>query len=101
MILQQKAYAEGAIALCLYCAALIDKGSEDAESLHALLTPVAKTWHSEFGLIANDLAIQVHGGYGYTRDFDEIGRGSCRERVCKSGYISVGAASLKKKNNKI
>ena len=70
MLLQQKTYAEGAIALCLYCAALVDKGGEDAESLLALLTPVAKTWPSEFGLIANDLAIQVHGGYGYTRDFD-------------------------------
>lgn len=70
MLLQQKAYSEGAIALCLYCAALVDQGSQEAESLLALLTPVAKSWPSEFGLIANDLAIQVHGGYGYTRDFD-------------------------------
>lgn len=70
MLLQQKAYAEGALALCLYCAALLDEGGSDADSLLALLTPVAKTWPSEFGLIANDLAIQVHGGYGYTRDFD-------------------------------
>ena len=31
---------------------------------------MAKTWPSEWGLAANDLAIQVHGGYGYTRDFD-------------------------------
>ncbi|AEG47798.1 acyl-CoA dehydrogenase domain-containing protein [Sphingobium chlorophenolicum L-1] len=70
MLLQQKAYAEGALALCLYCARLVDQGGEDAETLLALLTPVAKSWPSEFGLIANDLAIQVHGGYGYTRDFD-------------------------------
>src|SRR3546814_19448166 len=28
---------------------------------------------------------------------DQIGRASCRERVCQSGYTSVGAVSLKKK----
>ena len=67
MLLQQKIYAEGALALCLYCAALVDR---DEEALLGLLTPIAKTWASEFGLAANDLAIQVHGGYGYTRDFD-------------------------------
>ncbi len=70
MLLQQKAYAEGAVAVCLYCAHLFDQGSEEAEALLALLTPIAKSWPSEFGVIANDLAIQVHGGYGYTRDFD-------------------------------
>ncbi|MEV4933909.1 acyl-CoA dehydrogenase [Sphingobium sp. LSP13-1-1.1] len=70
MLLQQKIYAEGAFALCLYCARLIDTDGEEAESLLSLLTPVAKSWPSEFGLIANDLAIQVHGGYGYTRDFE-------------------------------
>ncbi len=71
MLVAQKCYAEGALALCMYCARLVDE-DKDAESaaLLALLTPVAKTWSSEFGLAANDLAIQVHGGYGYTRDFD-------------------------------
>ena len=34
-----------------------------------LLTPIAKSWPSEYCLEANKLAIQVHGGYGYTRDF--------------------------------
>jgi alkylation response protein AidB-like acyl-CoA dehydrogenase len=70
MLLQQKAYAEGALALCFYCAHLVDQGGHEAELLLALLTPIAKSWPSEFGVIANDLAIQVHGGYGYTRDFD-------------------------------
>jgi alkylation response protein AidB-like acyl-CoA dehydrogenase len=71
MLLAQKAYAEGALALCLYCAKLVDeRGDRNSEALLGLLTPVAKTWPSEFGLAANDLAIQVHGGYGYTRDFD-------------------------------
>ena len=35
-----------------------------------LLTPIAKSWPSQWCLEANSLAIQVHGGYGYTRDFD-------------------------------
>ncbi len=71
MLLQQKCYAEGALALCLYCAKLVDAHEdEDAAELLGLLTPIAKSWPSEFGLAANDLAIQVHGGYGYTRDFD-------------------------------
>jgi alkylation response protein AidB-like acyl-CoA dehydrogenase len=71
MLLAQKAYAEGALALCLYCAKLVDQeDNAESQALLELLTPVAKTWPSEYGLAANDLAIQVHGGYGYTRDFD-------------------------------
>jgi alkylation response protein AidB-like acyl-CoA dehydrogenase len=71
MLLAQKAYVEGALALCLYCARLVDRDdSNDAAALLDLLTPVTKTWSSEYGLAANDIAIQVHGGYGYTRDFD-------------------------------
>ena len=71
MLLAQKCYAEGALALCMYSAILVDQDEDDDNAaLLSLLTPVAKTWPSEFGLAANDLAIQVHGGYGYTRDFD-------------------------------
>jgi len=72
MLLAQKAYAEGALALVLYCAKLVDAPPDDTDTaeLLALLTPVAKTWPSEWGLAANDLAIQILGGYGYTRDFD-------------------------------
>ncbi|PNU04394.1 acyl-CoA dehydrogenase [Novosphingobium guangzhouense] len=72
MLLAQKALGEGALALCLYAARLVDAHADDAESaaLLALLTPVVKTFSSETGLEANAMAIQVHGGYGYTRDFD-------------------------------
>ncbi len=76
MLLTQKAYCEGALALNLFCARLVDEqhtGSEqeaaDARLLLEVLTPVAKSWPSEFCLEANSLAIQIHGGYGYTRDF--------------------------------
>jgi alkylation response protein AidB-like acyl-CoA dehydrogenase len=70
MLLQQKSYSEIALAICLYCAHLQGQSDDEARSLLGLLTPVAKSWPSEFCLVANDLAIQVHGGYGYTRDFD-------------------------------
>jgi alkylation response protein AidB-like acyl-CoA dehydrogenase len=71
MLLATRAYAEGAMGLCLLSAALVDR-PDDAEdaALLELLTPVTKTFSSEYGLKANDLAIQIHGGYGYTRDFD-------------------------------
>lgn len=77
MLLAQKAYAEGALALELYCARLVDDTHtapdaatvDDARLLLEVLTPIAKSWPSEWCLEANSLAIQVHGGYGYTRDF--------------------------------
>ncbi|MHA7598598.1 acyl-CoA dehydrogenase [Alicycliphilus sp. T452] len=76
MLLAQKSYSEGALALNLYCARLVDEGrtgdagaAADARLLLEVLTPIAKSWPSEFCLEANSLAIQIHGGYGYTRDF--------------------------------
>lgn len=76
MLLTQKSYVEGALGLCFYAARLADDvrtGNEqekaDAESLLALLTPVVKSWPAKFCLEANDLAIQIHGGYGYTREY--------------------------------
>jgi butyryl-CoA dehydrogenase len=76
MLLAQKAYGEGALALELYCARLVDEqhtgdaqSADDARLLLEVLTPIAKSWPSEWCLEANSLAIQVHGGYGYTRDF--------------------------------
>lgn len=72
-LLTAKCCAEGALALVLFCSMLVDEsanGNEEAETLLGLLTPIAKTWPSEYGLVANDIAIQIHGGYGYTRDFD-------------------------------
>lgn len=70
MLLQQKAYSEAGIALGLLCGDLVDRADADSAALLGLLTPIAKSWASEFGAIANDLVIQVHGGYGYVRDFD-------------------------------
>jgi butyryl-CoA dehydrogenase len=77
MLLAQKAYAEGALALNLYCARLVDEHHQapdqaaraDAALLLEMLTPIAKSWPSEWCLEANNLAIQILGGYGYTRDY--------------------------------
>ena len=77
MLLAQKAYVEGAVGLVLYCARLLDEERTAPEpdartAAHLLLdvlTPIAKSWPSQWCLAANDLAIQVHGGYGYTRDY--------------------------------
>ena len=76
MLLAQKAIAEGALALNLYCAQLVDEQRSgtpeqgaDATALLGLLIPVAKSWPSQWGLEANSLAIQVLGGAGYTRDW--------------------------------
>ena len=76
MLLAQKAYCEGALALLLYCARLVDEQhtgdpaqADEERLLLEVLTPIAKSWPSENCLEANSLAIQIHGGYGYTRDF--------------------------------
>lgn len=67
MLLAQKAYVEGGLALALYCAKLVDTGDQ---AVLDILTPVAKSWPSQWCVEANSLAIQVHGGYGYTREYD-------------------------------
>ncbi|MGY1712240.1 acyl-CoA dehydrogenase [Geodermatophilus sp. SYSU D00758] len=77
MLLAAKSYAQGGLALGLYCARLVDEErtaetEEERARAHLLLdtlTPIAKAWPSQWGPVADDLAIQVHGGYGYTRDY--------------------------------
>ena len=78
MLLAQKSYVEGALALAVYCGKLVDiqhsaesdEELDNATLLLDILTPVAKSWPSQWCLEANNLAIQVHGGYGYTREYD-------------------------------
>jgi alkylation response protein AidB-like acyl-CoA dehydrogenase len=77
MLLAQKSYVEGALGLILFGATLVDtaKAAPTAEqraqaaALLDFLTPVIKSWPSQWCLKANDLAIQVLGGAGYTKDF--------------------------------
>ena len=77
MLLAQKSYVEGAFALNLYCARLVDEqktGASDTARSEAgllldLLTPVAKSWPSQWCQESLSHAIQIYGGYGYTRDY--------------------------------
>ena len=76
MLLTQKCLVEGGLMLGMYCARLIDDLAtldndehERVDDLLQILTPIAKAWPSQHGPRANDLAIQVLGGAGYTRDW--------------------------------
>jgi len=77
LLLAQKTYAEDCLALCLYASSLFEdqhshpdpQAREDARRLLDVLTPVVKSWPARYGAVANDLAIQVLNGAGYTRDY--------------------------------
>ena len=77
MLLTQKAYVEGSLALCLYASTLVEDAHtapdpderKAAGELLDLITPMVKSWPSKYGVIASDLGIQILGGAGYTRDY--------------------------------
>jgi butyryl-CoA dehydrogenase len=77
MLLSQKAIVEGSFGLGLYCARLMDDSHtlesetarREAGLLLDILTPIMKAWVSHYGLEANSHAIQILGGYGYTREY--------------------------------
>lgn len=77
LLLAQKAYAEGSLALSLYASSLCEDSRTAASEeerrqallLLDLLTPVVKSYPSKYGLKANDFAIQVLGGSGYIREY--------------------------------
>ncbi|WP_299591841.1 acyl-CoA dehydrogenase [uncultured Microbulbifer sp.] len=77
MLLMQKSYAEGGLALCFYASSLVEDAHsgntpverEKASELLDLLTPIVKSWPSKYCLKANALAIQVLGGSGYIREY--------------------------------
>ncbi|HTE51344.1 MAG TPA: acyl-CoA dehydrogenase [Kofleriaceae bacterium] len=77
MLLRQKAIVAGGLGLLLRAAMLTDMAEHGADErargeaklLLDLLIPVAKTFPAEYGFESNTLAIQVHGGYGYTSEF--------------------------------
>jgi butyryl-CoA dehydrogenase len=76
MLLQQRTYVEGAQLLGYYASMLVDRAHDEDETVRRdshllleLLTPIVKAWGSEYCLKANELAIQVLGGYGFTREY--------------------------------
>lgn len=77
MLLRQKAIVDGSFGLLVEAARYADLAEhatepeqrERAQLLLDLLTPVAKTFPAERGFEANALAVQVHGGYGYSSEY--------------------------------
>jgi butyryl-CoA dehydrogenase len=76
MLLFQRAVVEGALSLLMQCAFYADMArvstGEDTEKyllLLDLLTPVAKTYPSEMGILSVSQGLQCFGGYGYCADF--------------------------------
>ncbi|MBV1911367.1 MAG: acyl-CoA dehydrogenase [Kangiellaceae bacterium] len=76
MLLAQKSFVEGGLSLCLYSASLVDDSEtlegpvqQKAAAMLDLLMPIVKSTNSEYGLKANELAIQVLGGAGYTNEY--------------------------------
>ena len=75
--MEQKVAVEGSIALLTYCSQLVDqqlisddpRASQRLTLLLELLTPVAKSWPSEYTLEANKHAIQILGGNGYINEY--------------------------------
>ncbi len=73
-----KAYIEGMRALLIYTAALADEahnGTDEAAKTKAadlvdLLTPICKAYSTDKGFKVTELAIQIHGGYGYIREYN-------------------------------
>ena len=77
MLLLQKAVVEGSLSLLMEAARCTDiahasEDPEEKEKYHLmleLLTPIAKTYPTEMGMIAVSNGLQVLGGYGFTEDF--------------------------------
>lgn len=77
MLLLQKAIVEGSLSLLMETARCADiaHASDDPEEkekyqlMLELLTPVAKTYPTEMGMVAVSNGLQVLGGYGFTEDF--------------------------------
>jgi alkylation response protein AidB-like acyl-CoA dehydrogenase len=77
MLLRQKAIVEGSLGLLGVTARYADLAAhspDEAERTRSkllldLLTPMAKTFPSEKGFESNALALQIHGGYGYSSEY--------------------------------
>jgi butyryl-CoA dehydrogenase len=76
MLLFQRSVAEGSLALLLQCSKYVDlqkvhEGSEkeDFGLLLDLLTPVAKSYPSEMGILTTSQGLQCLGGSGFCDDY--------------------------------
>jgi len=98
MLLRQKSIVEGSLCLLAITARAADLSQhateptlrERSKLLLDLLTPMAKSFPSEKGFEANALALQIHGGYGYSSEYPP--EGWLREQKLNS--IHEGTTSI-------
>jgi butyryl-CoA dehydrogenase len=76
MLLFQRAIVEGSLSLLMQCGKYVDlervlegKEKEKYNLLLEILTPVAKSYPAEMGILAVSQALQCLGGYGYCDEF--------------------------------
>lgn len=77
MLLTMKAFTEGARALSFQVGMMLDvsrkspdaRARQDAEDYVALMTPIIKAYQTDMGFEVASLAMQVHGGHGYIREY--------------------------------
>jgi butyryl-CoA dehydrogenase len=76
MLLFQRAVIEGALSLIMQCSKYVDfqmvLSGEDKEKYHLLLeilTPIAKSYPSEMGILSISQGLQCLGGSGYCDDY--------------------------------
>ncbi len=76
-LLTMRAYNEGARAMALWCGMAIDVAEkhadpdkrQEADDLVALLTPIIKSFFTDYGFEATNLGVQIYGGHGYIREY--------------------------------
>jgi alkylation response protein AidB-like acyl-CoA dehydrogenase len=77
MLLTSKAFCEGARALSYWVGLNLDIAEkhpdaakrQEADDLVALLTPIIKAYQTDMGFEVANLAVQIHGGHGYIREY--------------------------------
>jgi alkylation response protein AidB-like acyl-CoA dehydrogenase len=102
-LLNMKSIIEGERALCFWLSQQTEvslyhpdeKIKQDASDLVSLMTPVVKTMFSDMGMEITSEAMQVHGGYGYTKDqgIEQLYRDN-RITPIYEGTNSIQAADL-------
>jgi len=102
-LLNMKSIIEGERALCFWLSQQTEvslyhpdeKIKREASDLVSLMTPVVKTMFSDMGMEITSEAMQVHGGYGYTKDqgIEQLYRDN-RITPIYEGTNSVQAADL-------
>jgi len=102
-LLNMKSIIEGERALCFWLSQQTEvslyhpdeKVKQEASDLVSLMTPVVKTMFTDMGMEITSEAMQIHGGYGYTKDqgIEQLYRDN-RITPIYEGTNSVQAADL-------